>query len=67
MLKVRIDLAKCTGYANCVEAAPDVFAMDDMDKAVVLLESPGEDRTDAVRRAARLCPVEAVVVEEFSD
>jgi len=64
MFSVRIDLARCTGYANCVEAAEEIFALDAEDRAVVLVEHPSEAQWAAVRRAARLCPVDAVVIED---
>jgi ferredoxin len=34
-MRVGIDLSRCAGYGNCIEAAPDVFDMsDDADVAV---------------------------------
>ena len=67
MITVRIDLERCTGYGNCVEAAESVFALDESDRAVVLVEHPTEELWATVRRAARLCPVDAVVIDEDTD
>ncbi|MFG1667678.1 ferredoxin [Streptomyces sp. Y7] len=63
-MKVSVDQRLCEGYVNCVDAAPAVFEMNDHDKASVLVEHPGADVADAVKRAQRMCPVRAVIVEE---
>lgn len=64
-MRVSIDKGKCSGYANCVVAAPDVFNVDDVTgKAVVLVENPGPELTDDVEEAARVCPVEAVLLAD---
>jgi ferredoxin len=64
-MRVGIDLSRCAGYGNCIEAAPDVFDMsDDADVAVVLIENPGPEYAEQVRKAARVCPAEAVIVDE---
>ena len=58
-MDVRVDRTKCQGYANCLVEAPDVFDLDDEAKAVVLRQ-PDATEHEAVRRAARSCPVEAI-------
>lgn len=64
-MRVGIDLSRCAGYGNCIEAAPDIFDMsDDADVAVVLIENPGPEYAEQVRKAARVCPAEAVIVDE---
>ena len=64
-MKVSIDRSKCTGYANCVDAARDVFEMGPDDIAIVLVEETSdEEQVARVRSAARLCPVKAVLVDE---
>ena len=64
-MRVGIDLSRCAGYGNCIEAAPAVFDMsDDADVAVVLIENPGPEYAQQVRKAARVCPAEAVIVDE---
>lgn len=63
-MKVYVDRSKCEGYVNCVDAAPTVFEMDEEDKAIVLIENPGPELYEAVRKAARLCPVDAIIIEE---
>jgi ferredoxin len=64
-VRVGIDLTRCAGYGNCIEAAPEVFDMaDDEDVAIVLTENPGPEHAEAVRKAARVCPADAVLIEE---
>jgi ferredoxin len=64
-VKVTVDLDKCNAYANCVIEAPDVFDIDDATGlATVLQEQPGEDQREKVQSAARLCPVQAITVED---
>lgn len=64
-MKVLADTGKCEGYANCIVAAPDVFALD-VDLIVeVIDEQPGEDKRGAVEEAVRVCPTGALsIVEE---
>ena len=61
---LKADFGACQGYANCVDAAPDVYDIDD-DGVVVLLtdQIPDEDRP-RIQEAARSCPVSALLVED---
>ena len=63
-MKVRADLEKCEGYANCLVAAPDVFSIDDDNVVLVLVEAPSEDQRAAVEEAVRSCPVAALELDE---
>ena len=62
-LTVRIDRRTCIGSANCVKVEPDLFRMDDEGVAAF---SAGAERVarDAVLEACRVCPVEALTVED---
>jgi ferredoxin len=65
VLRVQVDLSRCAGYGNCVEAAPDIFQMSDVaDVADVLIENPGAEYSEQVHKAARVCPADAVIIEE---
>lgn len=55
---------KCQGYTNCVVAAPNVFDMDDDNIATVLDPRPIGDDLVATRRAVRLCPVDAILLDD---
>lgn len=63
-MKVRVDLDRCQGYGNCVGVAPDVFDLDSRGLVVLLNEEPSADRADDVRQAVKLCPVQAIAIED---
>lgn len=62
-MKVKVDLDRCEGHGRCESAAPEVFRVED-DISIVLIEEPGADLRPKVERAARLCPRQAVIIEE---
>lgn len=63
-LRVIVDRAKCRGYGNCLDAAPDAFDLDDDDIAVPLRASfPASDRA-ALERAVDRCPAHALSLED---
>jgi ferredoxin len=65
-IEVTVDRALCIGSGDCVDTAPDVFQLDDEDKAVVV--DPDGAPFDDVLDAARNCPVSAIsVVGEDGD
>ena len=57
---VTVDRSLCIGSGDCVDTAPDVFQLDEEDKAVVV--DPDGAPTDDVIEAARNCPVSAIFV-----
>ena len=59
-IAIEVDRALCIGSGDCVDTAPDVFQLDDEDKAVVV-DPDGAD-TDTVLEAAGNCPVTAIFV-----
>ena len=61
-VKVTIDRDKCVGAAVCVALAPEVFMLDDEDKATIIdvNGAPIEDLKDAAER----CPTGAITVDE---
>ncbi|MGX9225516.1 ferredoxin [Streptomyces albus] len=58
LVRVEVDLTRCAGYGNCVDAAPEVFRMSDAaEVAEVTRPSPAPNwRTPCARRrgSARL-------------
>ncbi len=61
-MQVRIVRSECCGHAQCVEAVPQVFALDSKNKAVVLdPEAASEER---LREAVEACPCQAIVLED---
>lgn len=64
-MKITVDESRCVGAGQCVLAAGDIFDQREEDGIVVLLnESPSQDRLEAAKLAARLCPAAAITVEE---
>jgi ferredoxin len=64
-IEITVDRALCIGSGDCVDTAPDVFQLDDEDKAVVI--DPDGAPVD-VLTAAGNCPVSAIfVVGESGD
>ena len=61
-LRVEIDRGLCFGFGDCVDTAPEVFALDEEDKAVVL--AVGAAGVDLITEAAQNCPVDAIIVTD---
>lgn len=59
-IHIQVDRDLCIGSGDCVDSAPDVFALDDEGKAVVL--NADAAMVDDVVDAARNCPVTAIFV-----
>jgi ferredoxin len=59
-IHVRVDRDVCIGSGDCVDTAPDVFQLDEEDKAVPV--DPDGAPVDIVLEAAQNCPVTAIFV-----
>ena len=59
-IQVTVDRSLCIGSGDCVDTAPDVFQLDDEDKAVVV--DPDGAPLEDVIEAAGNCPVSAIFV-----
>lgn len=60
-----IDASKCVGGGMCVMAAPKVFAQNEDDGLVIVLDdNPPPEQYEAVREAARLCPAIVIKINE---
>ena len=64
MPRLKADFGACQGYANCVDAAPEVYDIDDDCVVVLLREEITEEERPRIEEAARSCPVSALVVED---
>jgi ferredoxin len=60
---LKADFGACQGYANCVDAAPDVYDIDDDGVVVLLKDEITEDELPRIEEAARSCPVNALTIE----
>jgi ferredoxin len=63
-LVIEIDRELCYGFGDCVSTAPNVFELDDDEKAVVI-DPNGASRDDLVEAAGN-CPVMAITIREAS-
>lgn len=64
VLKVHVDEHKCIGAGQCVLRAPKIFDQRE-DGIVILLDpAPPAELHEAARKAADLCPAEAITIEE---
>ncbi len=62
-MKVVIDFDLCESNAICMEVAPEVFKVDDNDELQILIESPGEELRQKLEEAVRLCPRQAISIQ----
>ena len=63
-LKVHLVPGKCVGAGQCVMSAVDVFDQNEDGIAMVVDDESPESLHQAVRKAARLCPAAAIIIEE---
>ena len=63
-MKVIVDLSNCDLHGLCVEAAPEVFEIDDNGVLKVLIESPPPELRAKVEKAVRECPTGAITIQE---
>jgi 3-phenylpropionate/trans-cinnamate dioxygenase ferredoxin reductase subunit len=62
--KVRVLTERCISSGNCVDVASDAFDMDDDGHVIALVQVVDDQVRDRVELAARLCPVQAILLEE---
>ena len=60
-LTVRIDRLLCVGFADCVEAAPESFALD-YEGIAAFTGDPGAAGSGRLIEACQACPVDALTV-----
>jgi len=58
---LKIDKDKCIGCGTCVALAPDIFEMDEENKAVVKTTEFDEENANM---AIDSCPTQAILVEK---
>ena len=59
-MRVVVDQDLCEGNAECMKLAPEVFVVDDDDRAHLLLERPPESLRAKIEAAVRRCPRQAL-------
>jgi ferredoxin len=63
-MKVIVNWGLCDGNGNCAQAAPEIFALDENDSLTVLQENPDEALRKKAEAAIRVCPKNALSLEE---
>ena len=64
-MRVVVDELRCDAHGVCVDACPEVFALDDDDDKVrVLVAAPDESLREQVQRAALVYPKAAITIED---
>jgi len=52
-------------HGQCVDACPEVFALDDADDVVrLLVDEPDESLRAKLERAVKICPKAAITIED---
>jgi ferredoxin len=55
-MRIEADLQRCSGTANCMALAPEVFDVGDDDLVKVLIAEVPPEHLKAVEDAVRRCP-----------
>jgi ferredoxin len=63
-MKIVVDRHACEGNARCSDVAPELFEVRDDDKAFVKLENPPATLQEKLKLAIKLCPRQAISVED---
>ena len=63
-MKVVVDFDLCESNAVCMDVAPEIFKVDDDDMLHILIESPGKELRGKLEEAVRLCPRQAISIQE---
>jgi ferredoxin len=63
-MRVVVDYDLCESNGLCMDAAPEVFELREDDNLYVLDETPDEKLRAKVEQAARVCPKQAIKIED---
>ena len=63
-MKIIVDRDLCESNGLCVDACPQVFHIDNEDRLVILIEEPDETLRAKLELAVRVCPRQALRIEE---
>ncbi|MFC1595000.1 ferredoxin [Patescibacteria group bacterium] len=58
--KIVVDRDLCIGAASCIAVAPNVYTLDEENKAVITNEKGADDET--ILLSAKSCPTKAILV-----
>jgi ferredoxin len=63
-MKIVVDRHACEGNARCADVAPEIFEVRDDDKSFVKLENPPAALQEKLKLAIKLCPRQAISIED---
>ena len=63
-MKVVVDYDLCEANALCMDAAPEIFRVEEDDTLTLLMEDVSADLQAKAEEAARLCPRQAITLEK---
>ena len=63
-MRIVVDFVLCESNALCMGVAPELFEVRDDDALYVLNENPGEELRSKAEAAVRICPKQAISIEE---
>ena len=63
-MKVVVDYDLCEANAVCMDCCPEVFRVEEDDTLTVLMDNPPADLRSKVEEAVRLCPRQALSLQE---
>jgi ferredoxin len=62
-MRIVVDRDRCEGNGRCESVAPELFSVGDDEQVVVAEERPAERLREKVEAAIRLCPRQALRLE----
>jgi ferredoxin len=63
-MRVVVNWDQCESNAVCMGVAPEVFEVRDDDNLYILQEHPDESLRPRVEEAVRMCPKQAISIED---
>jgi ferredoxin len=63
-MRIIVNYSLCESHALCTSEAPEIFEVGDDDRLRVLNDDPGEDVREKIEAAVRVCPKQALSIED---